>query len=74
MRSQQELEQIWKDIHQGAYDNDPSVSKPRIVVEDEAEHVISIPNINGIGIEEYRRKPGQPWEPVPCVGEEQSFR
>lgn len=73
MRTQDELERIWKDIHQGAYGNDPSVIKPRKVVEDEEEHVMSIPNIDGIGVEEYRRKPGEPWESVPYVGEEQSF-
>ena len=50
MRSQQELERIWEDIHQGAYGNDSSDSKPMIVVEDETEHVMSIPNINGIDI------------------------
>ncbi len=73
MRPQQELEQIWKDIHKGAYGNNPSVSKPTVVVEDEAEHVMSIPNTDGISAEVYRRKPGQPWEPVPYVGEKQSF-
>jgi hypothetical protein len=69
MRSQKELERIWEDIHQCSYGKDPSISKPTILVEDETEHVMSIPNINAIDIEAYSRKLGQPWEIVPYVGE-----
>jgi hypothetical protein len=50
MRTQSEITEIWDAIGQGRYGNDPAIRKPRRVVDDAVEQVLSIPTEDGIGL------------------------
>ena len=69
MKTQSEITEIWDAIGEGKYGNDPAASKPRRVVDDDVEQVLSIPTDDGEALEHYSRKPGGTWEPTRYVGQ-----
>jgi hypothetical protein len=69
MRTQSGITEIWDAIGQGEYGNDPTASRPRRVVDDAVEQVLSIPTEDGTGLEHFSRKPGGIWEPTRYVGQ-----
>ena len=72
MRNQDQLNQIWDDLKNNKFPAAPGI--PKMISDDSAEEAMSIPNHDGTREISYRRKPGQLWEPVPCIGTENSFR
>jgi hypothetical protein len=72
--TQQELDAIWQKAKDGEYGNNSGVIKPEVVVDDESEQVLSIPNQDGSARDVYRRKPGHEWEAAPFVGETHEYR
>ena len=64
MKTQIELTDIWDAIGAGKYGTDPADSRPRRVVDDANEQVMSIPTGDGTALDDYSRTPGGLWEPT----------
>jgi hypothetical protein len=70
--SQDEINDIWDAVCAGKFEaaasDSPNTIRPRKIVDDQVEQVISIPIDDGFGDVVYSRKPGGAWSEVPHFG------